>query len=87
MNCKKWREKQESDSIFIKDMFESLEDDLDYEKYKLWHKLQANLEYINKNSDINPPKDLRLEEFFIITKKIFTCDDPDCNCIELDSTE
>ena len=92
-NTKKWREKKASDLMFITDMFENQEHHLDNEKMKLWHKLQFNLEDIHREIGAQPPKDLKVEEFFnaIKAKYWHKFDDSDycitCECSKLDMTE
>ena len=85
--CKKWREKEASDLSFMNDMFEMLKYDLHDEKNTLWHKLQANFEYMCKHFDVKPPEELHLEDFCTTIKKTYKCDDPNCICLEIDITE
>ena len=80
-NCKKWRDKEASDSMFIKDMFEILTQNLERQKEKLGHILQFNLEYVYRNiANVQPPKDLPIENFFKVRKGAHDDGDPkNCN--------
>ena len=80
-NCKKWRDKKASDLMFINDMFDVLTQYLERQREKLGHILQFNLEYIYRNiGDVQPPKDLPIEDFFRVRKEAHDDGDPNfCN--------
>ena len=85
-NTKKWREKRDSDLMLINDTFESLTCFANDEGYKLWHKLQLNIEYICKTCELQPPKELEIDDFIRRIKELYEkgcckCDDPNCICI------